>query len=298
MATVNYSTRVEAGTKTAPGYSFRTDTDSGVYLIGANNVGISVGDTKIVDISTSGVAITGTLAVTGASTLTGNVGIGAASNSGVGLYVQSAALAGVAQQGIYVLPVFTATGTTLLAGVRARVSTAAAAFTTAEAIGILVDDVTLGAGSAATKQYGVFVSAQTKGGTNWAVYTVGTAPSQFGGAVTSVSATGGIGYGTGAGGAVTQGTGRTTGVTLNKVCGAITLVSAAGSATAFSFTVTNSTVAATDAIWLSQKSGTDKYVLLVTAVAAGSFQITAYTTGGTTTEQPVINFAVCKAVAA
>ena len=31
---------------------------------------------------------------------------------------------------------------------------------------------------------------------------------------------------------------------------------------------------------------------------AGSFQITAYTTGGTTTEQPVINFAVIKAVTA
>jgi hypothetical protein len=95
-----------------------------------------------------------------------------------------------------------------------------------------------------------------------------------------------------------QATGRTTGVTLNKICGAITLVSAAGSASAFSFTVTNSTVAATDVVRVCQKSGTDKYVTLVTAVAAGSFEITAYTTGGTTTEQPVFNFAVTKAVAA
>lgn len=116
--------------------------------------------------------------------------------------------------------------------------------------------------------------------------------------ITSSGATAGIGYATGAGGAVTQATDRTTGVTLNTVAGAITLVSAAGSTTPASFTVTNSAVAATDVIVLSQKSGTDKYVLLVTAVAAGSFQITAYTTGGTTTEQPVINFAVIKAVAA
>jgi len=110
--------------------------------------------------------------------------------------------------------------------------------------------------------------------------------------------TGGVGYATGAGGTVTQGTGRTTGVTLNKTTGAITLVSAAGSATPASFTVTNSTVAATDVVVVSQKSGTDKYIIAVTAVAAGSFQITSYTTGGTTTEQPVFNFAVIKGVAA
>lgn len=112
------------------------------------------------------------------------------------------------------------------------------------------------------------------------------------------NATSGSGYALGAGSAVTQITSRTTGVTINAACGAITLVSAAGTTTPASFTVTNSSVAATDVIILNQKSGTDKQVLLVTAVAAGSFEITAYTTGGTTTEQPVINFAVIKAVAA
>ena len=112
------------------------------------------------------------------------------------------------------------------------------------------------------------------------------------------NATTGSGYALGAGSTVTQATSRTTGVTINAACGAITLVSAAGTTTPASFTVTNSSVAATDVIILNQKSGTDKQVLLVTAVAAGSFEITAYTTGGTTTEQPVINFAVIKAVTA
>lgn len=112
------------------------------------------------------------------------------------------------------------------------------------------------------------------------------------------NATTGSGYALGAGSTVTQITSRTTGVTINAACGAITLVSAAGTTTPASFTVTNSSVAATDVIILNQKSGTDKQVLLVTAVAAGSFEITAYTTGGTTTEQPVINFAVIKAVTA
>jgi hypothetical protein len=110
--------------------------------------------------------------------------------------------------------------------------------------------------------------------------------------------TAGVGYATGAGGTITQATSRTTGVTLNKTTGAITLFSAAGSATAATFTVTNSTVAATDVIILNQKSGTDLYDLMVTAVAAGSFNITFRTTGGTTTETPVFNFAVIKAVAA
>jgi hypothetical protein len=117
------------------------------------------------------------------------------------------------------------------------------------------------------------------------------------GAVTSSGAAG-VGYATGAGGTVTQGSSRTTGVTLNKTSGAITLFSAAGTTVATTFTVTNSTVAATDVIILNQKSGTDLYDLMVTAVGAGSFNITFRTTGGTTTEQPVFNFAVIKGVAA
>lgn len=108
----------------------------------------------------------------------------------------------------------------------------------------------------------------------------------------------GVGYATGAGAAVTQASSRTTGVTINANCGQITLVSAAGSATPASFTVTNSKVADGDVIILNQNSGTDLLELHVTDVAAGSFQITFFTTGGTTTEQPVINFAVIKAVAA
>ena len=117
-------------------------------------------------------------------------------------------------------------------------------------------------------------------------------------AITSASPTAGVGYSSGSGGAVTQATSRTTGVTLNNVCGAITLFSAAGSATPASFTVTNSTVAATDVVHICQKSGTDKYITLVTGVAAGSFTVTFYTPGGTTTAQPVFNFAVMKAVTA
>ena len=110
----------------------------------------------------------------------------------------------------------------------------------------------------------------------------------------AIGSTGTLGFVAGAGGAVTQATSRTTGVTLNNSTGQITMFSAAGSATAATFTVTNSQVAITDTIILNQKSGTNLYVLLITAVVAGSFNITFYTTGGTATDAPVINFSVIK----
>ncbi len=111
----------------------------------------------------------------------------------------------------------------------------------------------------------------------------------------SWSQTESIGYTSG--GAVEQTSGRTTGVTLNALSGSITLVSAAGSTTAASFTVTNSYVADTDVVVICQKSGTDKYDIGVD-VGNGSFIVTSRTFAGTTTEQPVFNFAVIKAAAA
>lgn len=111
------------------------------------------------------------------------------------------------------------------------------------------------------------------------------------------SPTAGIGYVVGAGGAVTQATSRTTGVTLNTVSGAITLVSAAGSAAPFTFTVTDSSVGLTDTVSVSLKSGTTDKYLCGTTVAAGSFDLTCQTTGGTTTETPTLNFNVIKGAA-
>lgn len=116
------------------------------------------------------------------------------------------------------------------------------------------------------------------------------------GAVTSSSDTAGVGYATGAGGTVTQGTNRTTAVTIDKTCGSITMFSAAGSLTQATFTVNNSTVAENDSVILSQRSGTNPYQFVVTAVAAGSFNINFRSIAGTATDAPVINFAVIKAV--
>src|SRR5262245_17570805 len=98
-----------------------------------------------------------------------------------------------------------------------------------------------------------------------------------------------------AGGSVTQGTSRTTAVTLNKACGAITLFSAAGVATYTSFLVNNTLVAANDVIHFTQVGGTNKYIILATNIVAGvSFEITFATTGGTATDAHVFNYAIIR----
>jgi hypothetical protein len=106
----------------------------------------------------------------------------------------------------------------------------------------------------------------------------------------------GVGFAAGSGGAVTQASSRTTGVTLNKKCGAITLYSAAGTGAYTSFTVTNSLVTANDVIMVNQQSGTNIYETFVSAVADGSFRITFSAASGTATDAPVLNFAVIEGV--
>jgi hypothetical protein len=109
------------------------------------------------------------------------------------------------------------------------------------------------------------------------------------------------GYVTGDGGAVTQSTSKSTGVTLSKKCGQITLHNAALAAdTTVSFTLTNTTVAATDIIVLNHVSGgTAGSYLLNAQAAAGSASINVRNiTSGSLSEAIVIGFAVVKAVIA
>lgn len=120
----------------------------------------------------------------------------------------------------------------------------------------------------------------------------------FSGGITSNNSTGGIGYATGAGGSVTQTTSRTTGVTLSKPTGLITLVAASGTTTWTTFTVTNTVVAATDYVGATQVSGTNLYNVIVTNISAGSFKISISAVSGTTSESPTIRFFVEKSVSA
>lgn len=107
----------------------------------------------------------------------------------------------------------------------------------------------------------------------------------------------GLGFKTGAGGAVTQITSRATGVTLNKRTGKITTTAdSLAAATIATFTVTNSTVAATDSVILSKVSGDVDTFAWVNSVAAGSFTVSLYNSHASAADTTafVANFTVVK----
>ena len=53
-----------AGSVSAPTYTFASDTNTGFYRIGADNIGAAIGGTKILDISNTGLTVTGNLIAT------------------------------------------------------------------------------------------------------------------------------------------------------------------------------------------------------------------------------------------
>jgi len=113
-----------------------------------------------------------------------------------------------------------------------------------------------------------------------------------------------LGYGKDAfanspGGASTQLTSKSTGVTLNKGCGAITMNAAALAAGAsVEFVLTNSFIAAFDTVICNMGPGgtASTYLVQCQAVAAGScrFRVTNYS-GTSRSEACVVNFAIIKA---
>lgn len=107
------------------------------------------------------------------------------------------------------------------------------------------------------------------------------------------------GYVAGEGGTVTQATSKSTGVTLSKKCGQITMNAAALAAdTTVTFTLTNTEVVATDIIVLNHVSGgTAGSYLLNAQAGSGSASINVRNiTGGALSEAIVIGFAIIKAV--
>lgn len=114
--------------------------------------------------------------------------------------------------------------------------------------------------------------------------------------------TGSFGYGTGSGGTVTQATSKSTGVTLNKPAGAITLNAAAlAAASVVSFTLTNNKIAAADVPVVAIKSGATAgaYTLTVDEVVAGSCRISLRNnSGGSLAEAIVISLVLNKGATA
>jgi hypothetical protein len=112
----------------------------------------------------------------------------------------------------------------------------------------------------------------------------------------SVMSGGELGYTAEANGAVTQLTSKSTGVTLNKSAGQITMNNAElANATNVTFTLTNSTIIAKDVVVLSVASGATAgaYNCWVSGKGVGSCTITLRNlSGGALSEAVVINFAV------
>ena len=118
--------------------------------------------------------------------------------------------------------------------------------------------------------------------------------------VTSSSTSAGVGYATGAGGTISQITSKSTGVTLNKICGQVTMHNAALNATTgVNFTLSNTSIAAVDGVqvWIVSGATANSYSIGVDAVAANSCSINVYNrTAGPLSEAVVLGFAVYKAV--
>ena len=112
-----------------------------------------------------------------------------------------------------------------------------------------------------------------------------------------IYATDEIGYAAAAQGTVTQATDKSTGVTLNKSAGQITMNNAAlGATTNVAFVLTNSLLSAKDVVIVNVAGGTaatTSYNCWVSGHAAGSATIVLRNiTAGSLSEAVVLNFAI------
>ena len=117
-----------------------------------------------------------------------------------------------------------------------------------------------------------------------------------------VTSPAGLGYGTGAGGTVTQTTSKSTAVTLNKPTGRITTAAdVLAPNTLTSFVLNNSVLAATDVLQLSTAPGTytpSAYNIWATVNNGAATIYIKNISGGSLFEAIVINFAVIKGATA
>jgi hypothetical protein len=112
----------------------------------------------------------------------------------------------------------------------------------------------------------------------------------------TVYATAEIGYAASGQGTVTQATSKSTGVTLSKSMGRITMNNASLAAgTTVTFTLTNTLISANDVVVVSVSGGgtAGAYWPFVSSQATGSAVIGLYNnTGGALAEAVIINFAI------
>jgi ribosomal protein S9 len=105
-----------------------------------------------------------------------------------------------------------------------------------------------------------------------------------------------LGYAPGAQGTATQATDKSTGVTINKSAGRITMNNAAlAGNTAVSFTLTNNTISTNDAIIVNVSGGgtAGAYTTYISSMTLGSAVVTLRNlTAGSLSEAVILNFAI------
>jgi hypothetical protein len=179
--------------------AFRTNSSDRMRITSAGNVGIGTSS------PTNALSVSGSANITGNTTLgdastdtvtvNGYMAIGGSPNSSIAAYIRSSGLQQTTQTAIQSGITANSTATTLY-GLLVANSTEAASFTVGSVYGIRSNNVSLGAGSSATNQYGLYIADLTSAtnnygitslvssGTNkWNIYASGTAANYFAGNV-------------------------------------------------------------------------------------------------------------------
>lgn len=129
-------------------------------------------------------------------------------------------------------------------------------------------------------------------------WTTGNADATTGKSATALP----IGYDTGTGGQITQGTSRTTAVTLNKLAGLITLFTTTlAAATGQSFALNNTNIVAGDMVLVQHQAGGTQGLYnfsVVTGASTATITVRNNSAGASPSEAPVLQFFVLKAAVA
>ena len=243
----------------------------------------------------------------------GNVGIGGAATAGRNLTLTKGLSGAPLSAAISSQGEIKSDVTSAAVSLFSYMYTQAAAFTLPHLMHFYADQGVIGAGSTVTNQYGAYVASTLTGATNnygfygniaagsgrYNFYANGDAPNRFIGETLVIGAAG-LGYGTGAGGTVTQPTSKVTACTLNKPTGQITTAAdALAAGTAATFLFNNSLIASTDAVVVSGYWGAidPTNYRIESFVSSGGGQAAIRVTnitGASRSEALVINYSVVK----
>ena len=248
-------------------------TGNGLYLPAANSVGLSTNGTNAVYIDSSQNVGIGT----SSPSTYGKFVVSGSNNSGVATFIGNASLTGSAPtyQGSIRLIDNPTSATAANGGIEFLTSTFGSGY---------------GFKIASVDSSGVSLTFAIR--QNSASWTEAMRIDNAGNVLVTSAA--GLGYGTGSGGTVTQATSKSTGVTLNKPTGQITMNNAAMlTNTTEVFTVTNSLCAFTDIVSMNHRNGANYNVWVVPGI--GSFDVYLKNISVSTLSDAVtLNFAIIK----